>query len=146
TTVLLIDEGQKLTPEFLEILRTLLNYETNEYKLLQVVILSQMELLPKIKKIRNFFDRITLKYIINPLNQEETADMIEFRLCRAGYNGGNKLFTEEAIKLIHEHTMGYPRRIAVLCHNALEELVMRDKAVIDKFLVLDIIKNEVMQV
>ena len=58
--ILLIDEGQKLTPTFLEILRTLLNYETNEYKLLQLVILGQMELLPRIKRIKNFFDRITL--------------------------------------------------------------------------------------
>src|SRR3989338_7023877 len=50
TIVLVIDEGQKLNPSFLEILRTLLNYETNEYKLLQLVIFSQMELLPKIRK------------------------------------------------------------------------------------------------
>ena len=47
TIVLLIDEGQKLTSNYIEVLRMLLNYETNEYKLLQLVILSQMELLPK---------------------------------------------------------------------------------------------------
>ncbi|MDV7399630.1 ATP-binding protein, partial [Arthrospira platensis SPKY1] len=62
TIVLLIDEGQKLSPPFLEILRILLNYETNEYKLLQLVIFSQMELLPKIRKIPNFMDRICLKF------------------------------------------------------------------------------------
>lgn len=144
TIILLIDEGQKLTPTFLEILRTLLNYETNEYKLLQVVILAQMELLPRIKRINNFFDRITLKYIINPLDEGETKDMIEFRLRQAGYNCGDRLFADGAIKLIHDHTMGYPRRIAVLCHNALEELVMRDKKIVDEPLILDVIRNEVM--
>ena len=141
--ILLIDEGQKLSPTFLEILRTLLNYETNEYKLLQLVILAQMELLPKIKRIKNFFDRITLKYIINPLDENETKDMIRFRLKQAGYDGGEELFSDGAVKLIHEHTMGYPRKIAVLCHNALEELVMRDKRIIDESLMLDVIRNEV---
>ncbi len=125
TIILLIDEGQKLTPTFLEILRTLLNYETNEYKLLQLVILAQIELLPKIKRIKNFFDRITLKYIINPLDENETRDMIEYRLRQAGYKGDGRLFSDDAVRLIHEHTMGYPRKIAVTCHNALTELVMR---------------------
>ena len=143
TIILLIDEGQKLTPTFLEILRTLLNYETNEYKLLQVVILAQMEVLPRIRRIKNFFDRITLKYIINPLDAGETEDMIEYRLKQAGYNGGGKLFSDGAIKLIYEYTMGYPRKIAVLCHNALEELVMRDKKIIDESLMLDVIRGEV---
>jgi len=143
TIILLIDEGQKLTPTFLEILRTLLNYETNEYKLLQVVILAQMEVLPKLKRIKNFFDRITLKYMINPLDEAETKDMIEFRLKQAGYNGGASLFSDGAIKLIYEHTMGYPRKIAILCHNALEELVMKDKRVMDEYLMLEIIRNEV---
>lgn len=143
TIILLIDEGQKLTPTFLEILRTLLNYETNEYKLLQLVILAQMEVLPKIKRIKNFFDRITLKYIINPLDEGETKDMIEFRLKQAGYNGGEKIFADGAIKLIYEHTMGYPRKIAILCHNALEELVMRDKKIIDESIMLEVIRNEV---
>lgn len=143
TIILLIDEGQKLTPTFLELLRTLLNYETNEYKLLQLVILAQMEIMPKVKKIRNFFDRITLKYIINPLDGEETRDMINFRLRQAGYDGPSDLFTEGAAKLIHEHTMGYPRKIAVLCHNALELAVMRDRRVIDEPMVLEIIRNEV---
>lgn len=144
TIILLIDEGQKLTPTFLEILRTLLNYETNEYKLLQLVILAQMELLPKVKRIKNFFDRVTLKYIINPLDEGETDDMIEYRLRQAGYNGGDRLFSEGAVRLIYEHTMGYPRKIAVLCHNALEELVMNDKRVIDEPLMLDVIRKEVL--
>ena len=143
TIILLIDEGQKLTPTFLEILRTLLNYETNEYKLLQLVILAQMEIMPKVKKIKNFFDRITLKYIINPLDEEETRDMIEFRLRQAGYNGPEGLFTDGAVKLIHEHTMGYPRKVAVLCHNALELAVMRDKRIIDETTVFETIRNEV---
>ena len=132
TITLLIDEGQKLTPTFLEILRTLLNYETNEYKLLQLVIFSQMELLPRIERIKNFYDRVIMKYIINPLDERETKEMIEFRLNRAGFNGTDPIFTDGALRLIYEYTQGYPRRIGIFCHNALEAIVMNGKSVVDE--------------
>lgn len=131
TIVLLIDEGQKITPENLEVLRTLLNYETNEYKLLQLVIMAQVELLPRIKRIHNFMDRVALKYTINPLDENETKEMIEFRLKQAGYNHQDSLFTAEAAKLIYQHTQGYPRRISLLCHDALETIVMKERLAVD---------------
>lgn len=135
TIVLLIDEGQKITTENLEVLRTLLNYETNEYKLLQLVIMAQTELLGRIKRIRNFMDRVALKYTINPLDERETKEMIEFRLRQSGYNHSNGMFTDEAIQLIHQQTQGYPRRIAVLCHDALETMVMKDCSSVDTGLI-----------
>ncbi|MBM3248462.1 MAG: transposase [Candidatus Omnitrophica bacterium] len=142
TIVLLIDEGQKLNQPFLEILRTLLNYETNEYKLLQLVILAQMELLPRVKKIRNFVDRVSLKYIINPLDIRETKEMVDFRLKQAGYNGGRSLFTDEAIERIYNFSQGYPRKISLLCHNALERLVMYDKAIVDDEIINGLLEEE----
>lgn len=141
TIVLLIDEGQKLTNNFLEVLRMLLNYETNEFKLLQLVIMGQTELLPRIKKISNFHDRISLKYIINPMDEYETEQMINFRLERAGLPEGKPLFTQESMKLIYEFTSGYPRKISLLCHNALEELIIEDKQIVDKELIVKIIKR-----
>lgn len=142
TIVLLIDEGQKLTPENLEVLRTLLNYETNEYKLLQLVIMAQIELLPRINRIRNFMDRVVLKYTINPLDEAETKEMIEFRLKQAGYNHENSLFTDEAISLIYQQTQGYPRRIAMLCHDALETAVMREASIVDEEIINSLILEE----
>lgn len=142
TVVLLIDEGQKLNPENLEVLRTLLNYETNEYKLLQLVIMSQIELLSKIKKVRNFVDRISLKYTINPLDEDETREMINFRLKQAGFGNQNILFTQEAIKLIYQYSQGYPRRIAMICHDALETIVMREKTFVDEEIIKELITNE----
>ena len=142
TVILLIDEGQKLTPAFLEVLRTLLNYETNEYKLLQLIILAQMEILPRIKKIRNFMDRISLKYIINPLDEQETREMIQFRLGQAGLNSGESLFSEEAMGLIYAYSQGYPRQIATLCHNALESIVMRGRSLVDRDIIQTLIVEE----
>lgn len=140
--VLVIDEAQKLTPSSLEILRTLLNYETNEYKLLQLVVIGQMELLPRLKRIRNFSDRIGLKYILNPLDVNETKDMIDFRLKQAGYDSGKKLFTDRATDLIYRYTQGYPRRIANICHTALEELVMKDKDTVEEDIITEIIERD----
>lgn len=143
TIVLLIDESQKLSAENLEVLRTLLNYETNEYKLLQLVILAQVELLPKIKRIRNFMDRVALKYVINPLDETETKKMIEFRLGQAGFRNQNPLFSDSAIKLIYEYTQGYPRRIAMLCHDCLETLVMKDRSFVDADIVNSLIPQDI---
>ena len=140
--LLIIDEAQKLSVTSLEILRTLLNYETNEYKLLQLVVVGQMELLPKLKRIRNFSDRINLKYILNPLDINETKNMIEFRLKQAGYNTENGLFTDTAMNMIYQYTQGYPRKIAKLCHLALEELVMREKVSVDEALVAEMIEGD----
>ncbi|MFC1667206.1 ExeA family protein [Candidatus Omnitrophota bacterium] len=138
--VLVIDEAQKLNASSLEILRTLLNYETNEYKLFQLIVIGQMELLPRLKRIRNFSDRVGLKYMLNPFDVNETRNMIEFRLRQAGYNSGKKLFTEQAIGLIYQHTQGYPRRIANLCHSALESLVIKDRDMVQEDIISEIIE------
>ena len=142
TTVLLIDEGQKLSLDILENLRVLLNYETNEFKLLQVVIFAQMELLGRIRRIKNFIDRVALKYIINPLSGEETAQLIQFRLDSAGLSGSEVLFLPEAMTAIHRFTQGYPRKISLLCHNALEALVMHDQPVVAAALNEGLIRDE----
>jgi len=105
--------------------------------------MAQVEFLPRIKKIKNFFDRISLKYIINPLDENETSQMISFRLKQAGYNQDYELFTPEAVRLIHAHTQGYPRKISMICHDALEYLVMRDLRLIDDNLIGELITESV---
>jgi len=142
SVVLIIDEAQKLNKMSLELLRVLLNYETNEHKLLQLVLLGQMELHEKIISIPNFFDRISLKYTLNPFSLKETGEMIEFRIYKAGYKSRMHLFLKEAIIEIHQTTQGYPRRITMLCHKALKELVMRNKSVVSVGVIEDIIQNE----
>lgn len=142
TTVLMIDEGQKMSANMLENLRVLLNYETNEYKLLQVVIFAQMELLGRVQRIPNFMDRVTMKHSINPLDEEETGQMIQFRLESAGLTPGRLLFTQGAIREIYHATQGYPRRITKVCHDALEALVMHERAVVDATLIEELVSAE----
>lgn len=143
TIVLVIDEAQKLNAESLEQLRVLLNYETNDYKLLQLVLFAQMELLPRIKEIKNFFDRIVLRYVINPLDEIETRDLVNFRLRQSGFNAELKLFTDEAVSEVYHYSQGYPRRINLICHNALRHLITSNKTLIDGALIRELVTRSV---
>ena len=143
TVVLVVDEAQKLNEMSLEILRVLLNYETNKFKLLQLVLLGQMELHAKILNMPNFYDRINFKYTLNPFTYEETREMIEFRIRQAGYKSKMHLFLDEAVKEIYQVTRGYPRQIIRFCHKAMKELVLRKKSVVDAAMVKAVIEDEV---
>lgn len=142
TVILIVDEAQKLTNDCMEVLRVLLNYETNEFKLLQVVLLGQLELQAKITEIPNFFDRISYKGRLEPLDYEEMKSMIFFRMKQAGYHVEMHIFLEEALDAIHKHTGGYPRRVTMLCHRALKELLMRNKFVVDAELIDKLVEED----
>ncbi len=145
TVVLIVDEAQILNEKTMESLRLFLNYETNEHKLLQVILLGQMELHAKIMNMPNFMDRIGFKYTLNPLDLDETREMMDFRVKQAGYGARMNLFLEDAVREIHRYTGGYPRKIAMICHKALKVLVLKNKMVVDKELVKTIIDEEVRQ-
>jgi general secretion pathway protein A len=136
TVVLIIDEGQKL-PEFCrEILREFLNYDTNENKLLQIVIFAQNEFQEILQEHENFADRVNQCYLLGPLNFRETRSMIRFRLAHAGRPGqGPRLFTLPALWTIYRMTGGYPRRIITLCHHVLLAMIIRNRVKAGRFLV-----------
>ena len=141
--VLVIDEGQNLTPTYMEALRNLLNYETNEFKLLQLVIFAQLDFLPRLARNPNFEDRITTSYMLNPLNEIETKEMIEFRLTQAGWNGSTTIFTQDALKEVYFVTRGYPRRVNNLCHNCIIEMLREESDLVDAAVVQKVVATEV---
>jgi len=139
---LLIDEAQQLSASNLEMLRALLNYETHDTKLLQLILMAQLEFLPTLRAIRNLWDRISLRYMLNPLDEQETKDLIHFRLRQAGFMDREALFNDEAIHEIYQATQGYPRRIALLCHDALERLVMDKQPIVSAALIRTLVGKE----
>jgi len=143
TVVLIVDEAQKLSDISLELLRIFLNYETNEFKLLQLILLGQLELYSRIMSIPNFFDRISFKYTLNPLAFDEAREMIAFRIKQAGYKANMHIFLDDAIKEIYEYGRGYPRQITMFCHKALKTLVLKNKFVVDAEIVRELIDEEV---
>jgi general secretion pathway protein A len=143
TVVLVIDEAQKLTESALEMLRVILNYETNENKLLQLVLFGQLELHSRIVTMPNFLDRISFKFTLNPLDYEETRDLIHFRIKQAGYTARSHLFLDEAVHVIHQVSRGYPRKMTMLCHRALKHLVMKNKWAVDEDMIRQIVDEDV---
>ena len=132
-----------MTEASIEMLRVILNYETNENKLLQVVLLGQLELHSKIVNIPNFLDRISFKYVLNPLGFQETKDMVNFRIRKAGYASNTPLFLDEAVRMIHDLSKGYPRKITLMCHRALKHLVLKKKWAVDENLIREIVDEDV---
>ncbi len=118
-TVLIIDEAQNLNSGVLEQLRLLTNLETNQRKLLQIIILGQPELLDILAKneMRQLAQRITARFHLQPLTKHEVKAYISHRLAVAGQN--IQLFPENSIKLLYKLSNGVPRLINVICDRAL---------------------------
>jgi len=135
--VLVIDEGQKLTESMMEIIRSLLNYETNEFKLIQVVILAQMEFTEKIRRMPNFMDRIAAAYILDAFSEEDLNKMIAHRLKKSGFDDPSRVFTPSALKQIYDYSQGFPRKAINLCYQAYlvklnDELDVIDESVLTR--------------
>jgi len=118
--VLLIDEAQDLDTELLEQVRLLSNLETDQRKLLQIVLIGQPELREKLsdRALRQLRQRITVRYHLTPLSREETERYIAHRLRVAG-GSGRPGFTPWALRTIHRYSGGVPRLINAVCDKAL---------------------------
>lgn len=136
TIVLIIDEGQKIPAFCLEILREFLNYETNEYKLLQIVIFAQEEFEDTIRKYPNFADRINLYHTLKPLNFRDTRSMIKFRLEKSSSAAKRlTLFSIPALWSLYRISGGYPRKIINLCHQSILSMIIQNRSKCGYFLV-----------
>jgi general secretion pathway protein A len=120
STVLLIDEAQSLPRDILEEIRLLANIETNERKLLSVIMAGQPEVTSLLndESLRQLKQRVALRCELRPLTLQETAGYIAGRIRSAG-GVGAQVFTREAVTLIHERSIGVPRTISVIADNAL---------------------------
>lgn len=118
-TVLIIDEAQNLSSQVLEQLRLLTNLETNQRKLLQIIILGQPELLDILSQpeMRQLAQRITARFHLQPLSKHEVKAYVSHRLAVAGQNV--QLFPDKSIHLLYRLSSGIPRLINIICDRAL---------------------------
>ena len=120
SAVLIIDEAQHLSPQVLEQIRIISNLETNESKLLQIVLVGQLNLLDSLAdaEMRQLDQRISIRATLKPLNREEVEAYIAHRLWVA--RGSTAVtFDTAALDLAHAYTGGVPRIINLLCDRAL---------------------------
>ena len=118
--VLIIDEAQNLSADLLEQLRLLTNLETNERKLLQIVLIGQPELRNMLARpeLEQMAQRVMARFHLDALTRQESGDYIAHRMAVAGLQGVMP-FDAKALARVHQLSRGVPRRINLLCGRAL---------------------------
>ena len=131
-TVLIIDEAQNLSAEVLEQLRLLTNLETNQRKLLQIILLGQPELAAMLAQpeLRQLAQRIIARYHLGPLDKHEVAAYVQHRLEVAGAQ--RQLFPAALMGSLYRLSRGIPRIINVLCDRTLLGAYSQSKERVDR--------------
>jgi general secretion pathway protein A len=134
--VLIIDEAQTLRLPLLELLRQLINFETNDQKLLQLVLFPQEEFRNKLTHpmARNFRSRVSMASTLEKMGHDEITQMIDFRWRVASGNQTHP-FTPEALQSIYFHSEGIPREACILADNSLLLAFLQKKQSIEKDIV-----------
>lgn len=118
--VLIIDEAQDLSLEMLEEIRLISNLETDDQKLLQIVLVGQPELRDMLDdpRLRQLRQRITVRYHLDPLKKAEVDEYITHRIRTSGGNGTPR-FTPGSRRRIFKYSKGIPRVVNAICDKTL---------------------------
>src|SRR5262245_15326054 len=142
TTALVIDEAQTLSVRLLEEVRLLANIETPQAKLLPLVLAGQQALGSRLEDptLLQLKQRVTLRCELEPFDIINTAAYIHGRISTAG-GDASRMFSREAVTLIHQHSTGIPRTINVICDNALVTGMALGKRQIDRAIILEVCRD-----
>ena len=120
SAVLIIDEAQNLPLPVLEQIRILSNLETDKEKLLQIILVGQLELQTMLRapNMRQLDQRVSIRYELKPLDREAVGAYVSHRLAIAGGSSA-VTFTSKALDRVHKRSSGIPRLINLICDRAL---------------------------
>jgi len=123
----IIDESQNLEPQLMEQVRMLSNLETDQHKLMQIILSGQPELKERLRQpeLRQLRQRVMVHCDLAPLSAIETALYIQHRLSVSGASDSGGIFQSNAIERIHARTGGIPRQINTVCDRALLSAYVR---------------------
>jgi general secretion pathway protein A len=141
TLVLIIDEAQTLKAPLLELLRQLMNYESNDQKFLQVVLFAQEEFRVRLQhpRFRNLVNRAAMSSTLENLSYAETVAMLRHRWLIAG--GKDFPFTDSAIEQIYTYSQGIPRTQVILADNALLAAFVSGQTTIGADIIHSVVKD-----
>jgi len=131
-SVLIIDDAQALSNEALEQVRLLSNFETDDHKLLQIVLMGQPELRDRLDhpSLRQLRQRITVRYHLRALKYQEVGQYVQHRLMVSGARG-TPHFTGPALWRVHKYSNGIPRLVNAVCDKCLLAGFVQQKSQID---------------
>jgi len=135
--VLIIDEAQNLPLPILEQIRILSNFETDKEKLLQIFLVGQLNLLPLLRspELRQLDQRVSIRYQLKPLTEDEVGAYVSHRLAIANPARG-VVFSPAALRVVHDYSGGIPRLINMLCDRSLLAGFQAQTARIDEDLIV----------
>ena len=138
----LVDEAQNLSDEALEGLRLLSNLETDQEKLIQIVLMGQPELQSRLDRpgLRQLKQRVAFQCRLVPLKEEEIGPYIDFRLQVAGYKGKG-LFQRDALQKIANYSNGIPRLVNIICDNALLSAYARSQKTVSGEMIKEVARD-----
>jgi general secretion pathway protein A len=139
--VLIVDEAQKLNMRMLDVLHTLLNFESNTEKFLQIVLIGQLELAGIIDRIPAIKSRVAAFAPLENLNSDDTNEMIAFRWNIASNGKSSHPFNDKALEAIFQLSNGLPREINKLCNESLLSAYDAQEKAIDANMVIDAAKE-----
>ncbi len=141
--VLIIDEAQNIPMATLEQIRIISNLETHNAKLLQIVLVGQLELTDVLAKpeLRQLHQRISIKCELTPLSQEELAQYIRHRLAIAGGGTSRLIFTTEGLREIYSYSGGIPRLINLIADRSLLAGMALSTTTLDRRVVREAVEN-----
>jgi general secretion pathway protein A len=129
TVALIIDEAQTIRNRNYELIRSLLNYETDQQKLINIILFGQNELAAKLDARPELKSRVTIFGALTSLSREDTESMVRFRYRVAG--GEDPPFNTAALDAVFRYSTGLPRMICTLCNTALTKAFVNHRRVID---------------
>jgi general secretion pathway protein A len=129
TVVLMLDEAQTIRNANFELIRALLNFETDQQKLLNIILLGQTELAQRLDERSDLKSRVTIFGALTSLSRKDAESMIRFRFQVAG--GTSFPFTDSALDTIFRYSRGLPRMICTLCNTALTKAFMAKRRTIE---------------
>jgi general secretion pathway protein A len=140
--VIIVDEAQLIVDEAtFEELRLLLNFQLDDRFLVTLLLIGSPELRDKIRRLRHLDQRIAIRYHLNTLDHQHTANYITHRLTMAGQT--RRIFTDEAVKLVFDFTSGTPREINNLCDISLLIGYSKRLREIDEKVVAEVIRDTI---
>jgi general secretion pathway protein A len=141
TLVLIIDEAQTLKPPLLELLRQLMNYESNDQKFLQVVLFAQEEFRARLQhpRFRNLVNRTAMSSTLDTLSPAETAAMLKHRWLIAG--GKEFPFSDGAVEELYTYSHGIPRTQVILADNALLGCFLQGGRIVEADLIRQVVDD-----
>lgn len=143
TPVLILDEAQTLKPPLLELLRQLMNYESNDQKFLQIVLFAQQEFRARLNdpRTRNLQNRIVMASTLENLAVADTEEMLRFRWTVAGGKPETFPFLADALSALYNYSNGVPRLQVILADNALLSAALQESRTIGAEIIKSIIAS-----